>query len=163
MSQRCVGNIVPTIKVSKFNRLSALSDQRYKDFLQRSLSIVAPCFDEEDSTKRIDMLYRMFRVQARCDPELLYLIVRSHMLKQAMGCAVFQVDQMDRIGESNSVSVFESEGNSRSEAQSTGHTSQFADLIGEQRYNDFADTVLRAETERTAFSWSHDELSLIHI
>lgn len=155
-TQCCIDPNDSTIAISKRKRRN-IGDQRFKDFLLRSLMLVNPCFDETDSTDRINTLYEILRPQSRCDQELLYLLVRREMLKQVMFCESFRVDSRDVLAESNSVSEFESEGSSTSEAQQTGHSSSFSDLIGSQRYNDFADTTLRAETQRTAYSQSHDE------
>lgn len=134
----------------------AVTSQIFKNFLITLMSVNDPCVPD-NFADMVDVMWNLVRGQSGCDLELQYLLTRLEMTKIIMGCRVYDIYRSDTTSESNSQSKLETKQDSESQSQQTGHASGYSDLIGEQRYNDFADSTLRAESQRSAYSESHDE------
>lgn len=134
----------------------ALTPDLFKNFLFTSMSLNDPCVPT-NFQDMIHTIWNLVRGQSNCDLEMQYLLSRLEIIKILMGCRVYDIFRSDTISESNSISELSTKQDSESQSQQTGHSSGYSDLIGEQRYNDFADSTLRAESQRSAYSESHDE------
>lgn len=133
-----------------------ITPELFKNFLYVLMGLNDPCVPDNFSDM-IDNVWNLMRGVSGCDLELQYLLTRQQMIMVLMGCRVYDIYRADSISESNSVSKLATRQKSESMSQQTGHSSGYADLIGQQRYNDFADATLRAESQRSAYSESHDE------
>lgn len=145
----------------EYGTSSLLSNTRvtpdlFKNFLITSLTTNDPCTPTNFSDM-VDQIWRLMSGVSGCDLELQYLLTRQQLLVIMMGCRVYDIYRSDSISESNSRSELTTKQDSESQSQQTGHSSGYNDLIGTQRYNDFANSVLRAESQRSAYSESHDE------
>lgn len=149
------GCSVETDSTSYIN--TSFTPDMYKQFLIASLLAGDNCMDTDDFNDYLDTIWDMLQFQGGCDLELRYLLTRLELIKILMGCKVYDVDRSDSVSESNSRSELDITQDGESQSQQSGFNSAYADLIGEQRYNDFADSTLRAESQRTAYSESHDE------
>ena len=152
----CKCAIEYNVTASTLRRNPLLTESLLKNFLLSSLLIGDAC-QPPNFEGMLDTVWNLMRFQSSCDLEMQYLLTRLELIKVLMGCAIYDVDRSDSISEANSRSVLTTKLDAETQAQQTGHSAGYSDLIGEQRYNDFAESTLRAESQRSAYSESHDE------
>lgn len=133
-----------------------VTDEMYKTFLFNSLTVGDNCIPD-NFQDMLDTLWELMQFQSGCDNELQFLLTRLELLKILMGCKVRDVDRLDSITESNSETSITTRQDGLTQSQQTGHSSGYRDMIGEQRYKDFAEGTTRAQSRRTAYTESHDE------
>lgn len=134
----------------------AISPTQYQNYLLAYLTAADPCAPGDLGAK-LGLWWSITKMQSGCDAELQFLMTKREAIKYLMGCAAYQVNQRDSRAETHSKTVGETRQDGWMQAQQTNQNSNFADSVGQQRYNDFSDASADSGSKRDAMAESHDK------
>lgn len=134
---------------------SGITADEYKEFLLHSLDTGLGCVPDGFSDT-INNYWDIYKNLGCGSNDLRYLYVRSAALTALMGCNVFSVNRRTSVSESNSRSESKSKSDSLTQGQSTSANSAYSESAFESGYSDFANSILRAQSQRSAESNSRD-------